>query len=163
MTKAKDKKKQELAELLGMTAPAVGEEAIQRNRKQEAILAYLGSPKLFSRQHCLNCGEPFLVNRSNVAYCGGLCRKDALRKKGFHGIELINTEPKGEDDEQWVHDKWWGDEPLIVPPSAVNEVNALVESTKISTPEPLIDSIENAPDKITDKAGLAALLNMTFD
>ena len=131
-----DKQKAALAELLGLEAPAMGEEAVQEARTQEAVLAYLESPKLFQLNKCKACEQKFRVNRANVAYCGSACRTAALRKMGFHQVVAMdNYEPKHAEDERWVNEKWWGNEPLVIPPNLIEQADEAIARLGLSQPE----------------------------
>lgn len=119
MARTKQTQEEKLAALLGIGSPEI-EEEIQEARTEEAMLAYLENPDLFTRIFCKRCKKKFAVNRRNVAYCSSGCRLGQLEEQ--FGIKRTNFKknPRGDSDEVWVREAWGGNEPLVVPPQALS-------------------------------------------
>lgn len=116
MAKQAKTDKQKLAELLGLEAPTT-EDTIQEAREEEAVAAYLENKRLFSKVACKQCGKMFAVNRANVAFCSRHCLRKHLKER--YGLTKV-SDPNGPNDERWVWQAWWGNEPLVVPPQALS-------------------------------------------
>ena len=159
--------KRALAELLGLEY-IPEEEDIQKDRKDEAILAYLTHPKMFQKNHCLACGNQFKVNRRNVAYCSRDCRRIKMKQLGYHSPKVeARLEPEGENDSAYVDRVWWGDEPLIIPEPELSQADKLlgidIRFDSITVEETVsIEDTADPDEDIADDTGLERLLNLNF-
>jgi hypothetical protein len=158
-----DKAKEELARLLGIDAPPTTEVAIQAARAKEATIFYVSKPALFTEARCVGCKQKFMVDRANVRFCGEACRRAELLKQGIVWSDEFTKEnaPKGVTDKEYVHRRWWGDEPLIVPPGVVAQADAIIDSRngEAEGPEENIDTSDEAIDPIAETlASVDALL-----
>jgi hypothetical protein len=114
--------RESLAALLGIEAPK--EEArIQQARTEEAVLAYINGPALFTKRNCKRCNSEFAVNRSNVSYCRPYCRIRALADLGITYRGRLDDET----EQQWLFRVYGPQgEPLVVPPSALQAADAFL-------------------------------------
>lgn len=87
------------------------------SRQGEAVLLFLESPAKFTTKECKRCGEPFGTNYRGVGYCSDGCRARSMEEQ--LGIKWNWMKP----DE----DRWGGEPPLIIPPSALQKLKEYVE------------------------------------
>ncbi len=164
MCKSKvDKAKEELARLLGIDSPPTNEPAIQAARAKEATIFYVSKPALFSEARCVGCKRKFMVDRANVRFCGETCRRAELERQGIvwsKEFEIENA-PKGVSDKEYVHRRWWGNEPLIVPPGVLEQADEIIASRngKAEFSEEVTNTSDEPIDSLTDTlASVDALL-----
>ncbi len=145
-----DKDKEALAALLGIDAPPTTEAAIQNARAKEATIFYIHKPSLFTDARCVGCKQRFMVDRANVRFCGEPCRRQELANLGIEwSVDFAKENaPKGVSDREYVSRRWWGNEPLIVPPEVLEEADAVIASRN-GKPE-FTEEVTNASDQIVD-------------
>lgn len=90
----------------------------------EAVLLYLERPARFIMKPCKLCGEHFGTNYRAVAYCS-----DAHRAKALTSQTGIPWNPHKTPQE-----RWGGEAPLIIPPSAVNKLRQFAEQLLAQLP-----------------------------
>lgn len=141
--KTKEQKAQEaLAALYGITIePDDRETKIHKARAEEGAIAFYDTPELFIQVNCKTCRKTFAVNRFQVAYCSQPCRMKALNDMGLQPVD----DPERKDKER-VWETWWGREPLVVEPEALDAI--------ISKYQRLREESESDPDR---------LLNQVYD
>ena len=145
-----DKDKEALAKLLGIDAPPTTEAAIQNARAKEATIFYVHKPSLFTEARCVGCNQRFMVDRANVRFCGEPCRRQELARLGIEWSVDFTKEnaPKGVSDKVYVDRRWWGNEPLIVPPEIVEQADEIIASRNGKAE--FSEEVTNAPDQVID-------------
>lgn len=94
-------------------------EQYESYRGGQATAIFLQAPELFKAYVCKNCGEPFLVSRTLVAFCTYDCTRAALHKAGIEWEPFI--------DEEYLRRVWDNNEPLRVPPAAVKVLQQITQ------------------------------------
>jgi hypothetical protein len=121
------------------------EDEIQQDRTDEAVIAYILHPELFTKRECLNCKRTFKVSRRNVSCCGRKCREGYLATLGYLGPRQVL--PKDDRDEKWVDRVYTGKEPLVVSPEALPIADAILSSQEGSSfQEEAVDATEQFSD-----------------
>lgn len=132
--RVKESKKQaraqaKLAALLGMdapdrrTTPLPRHAAETRSREAQATLEFVDKPHTFRRVECKVCERVFYVNRGQVSCCSDICAAKGLAEIG---IEWDWSKPP---ESRWYVNHAGGkitNEPLIVPPEALDALRYLV-------------------------------------
>lgn len=83
----------------------------------EAVLLYLEKPARFITKPCKLCGEYFGTNYRGVSYCS-----NAHRAKSLLDSTGIRWNPHKSEAE-----RWGGEPPLVIPPTAVNKLREFAE------------------------------------
>lgn len=106
-----------------------------RSLQAEAVLAFIQKPINFVVRNCkrTECGQSFGTNYLYVGYCSDNCRAKDLAKIGIQW-----------DHQKSARDRWGGEPPLVVPPSALQALKVLL----LQTQEPVEENLqEEVPTK----------------
>lgn len=144
---AEQKAAEALAKMMGIKAPST-EEAIQQSREQEAIIAYVEKPELFSKVKCRRCSTIFAVDRANIGFCSDPCRTKTLKDLGI--TRAPENSPNGVNDKNYVWRVYWGNEPLIVPGEVIQQIESRSEQLVVPTTE-IIDTTPDLISGVIDK------------
>lgn len=139
MGRKKKSDAEKLAELLGIEAPKGNpyETPEDVSREAEATLQYAETPESFIRKNCKSCGRTFAHTRGAIAYCSNNCRARGLEQIGIQWDWLRPVEAR------WS--LYAGGEPLVVPPEALELLDALEPE-----PEPEPEVVPHSSPDVLD-------------
>lgn len=128
-SKKRERNEAKLAALLGLAPPDTRDRPLPNDAKNtasrgaQATLEFVHNPHKFHKVMCKECGQSFYVNRGQVACCSDVCAAKGLAKIG------IQWDWHKPPESRWAV-KYQGDketnEPLIVPPEAVEVLRSLI-------------------------------------